>query len=97
MNVYLYPYSADVSGSELVTTTDGDNPAKMASFWITGAEVAGGSTTSIDQLVDEINTEATSFVSGVYDLQGHCVRTTNNLKGLQPGIYIMGGKKYVIK
>lgn len=95
MNVYLYPYSADVSGSELVTTTD--NPAKMASFWITGAEVAGGSTTSIDQLVDEINTEATSFVSGVYDLQGHCVRTTNNLKGLQPGIYIMGGKKYVIK
>lgn len=97
MNVYLYPYSADVSGSELVTTTDGDNHAKMASFWITGAEVAGGSTTSIDQLVDEINTEATSFVSGVYDLQGHCVRTTNNLKGLQPGIYIMGGKKYVIK
>lgn len=88
MNVYLYPYSADVSGSELVTTTDGDNHAKMASFWITGAEVAGGSTTSIDQLVDEINTEATSFVSGVYDLQGHCVRTTNNLKGLQPGIYI---------
>lgn len=97
MNVYLYPYSGDVSGQDLVETGKETDGAKAASFWITGAEVAGGTVTDIEGLVDEINTEATHFVSGVYNLQGQRVSATNNLQGLQPGIYIMGGKKYVVK
>lgn len=97
MNVYLYPYSGDVSGQDLVETGEKTDDAKAASFWITGAEVAGGTVTDIEGLVDEINTEATHFVSGVYNLQGQRVSATNSLQGLQPGIYIMGGKKYVVK
>ena len=97
-NVYLFPYSADPEGKELVVTDDGTvNPAKLASFWITGAEVSGGSTTGIDELVSELNEQSTAFHRGVYDLQGHCVSSDNSLKGLRPGIYLMGGKKYVVK
>lgn len=93
-NVYLFPYSTDAEGKNLVATGD---KAKIAQFWITGAEVSGGSTTGIDELIDEINEQATVYYPGVYDLQGHCVSTGNSLKGLPSGVYIMGGKKYVVK
>lgn len=33
----------------------------------------------------------------VYNLQGHRVATTDNLNGLRTGIYVVGGKKVVIK
>ena len=93
-NVYLFPYSTDAEGKDLVAT---DDKAKLAQFWITGAEVSGGSTTGIDELINEINEQATVYYPGVYDLQGHCISTDNSLKGLPSGVYIMGGKKYVVK
>lgn len=92
-NVYLFPYSTDPEGKELVETAN----AKLASFWLTGAEVSGSTVTGIDELISDINEQSTTFYNGVYDLQGRCVRTTNSLDGLRPGIYIMGGKKYVVK
>lgn len=96
-NTYLYPYSDDAEGDKLVETT---NNAKMATFWIRGAEVNGGETTDIDQingLVDQINIDQTNFVRGVYTIDGVRVRQENSLKGLAPGIYIMGGKEYTVK
>lgn len=39
----------------------------------------------------------TGKVLPVYDLQGHRVANTNNLNGLRTGIYVVGGKKVVIK
>lgn len=96
-NTYLYPYSDDAEGDKLVETT---NKAKMATFWIRGAEVNGGETTDIDEingLVDQINIDQTNFVRGVYTIDGVRVRQENSLKGLAPGIYIMGGKEYTVK
>ena len=94
-NVYLFPYSYDPAGKVLVKT--GTDKAKLASFWITGAEVSGGTTTDIDELVNDLNEQDTALYRGVYDVQGRLVRSENSLKGLTPGIYLMGGKKYVVK
>lgn len=96
-NVYLFPYSTDPEGKDLVKTGTLTANAKLASFWLTGAEVSGSTVTGIDELISDINEQSTTFYDGVYDLQGRCVRTTNSLDGLRPGIYIMGGKKYVVK
>ena len=96
-NVYLFPYSTDPEGKDLVKTGTQTANAKLASFWLTGAEVSGSTVTGIDELISDINEQSTAFYNGVYDLQGRCVRTTNSLDGLRPGIYIMGGKKYVVK
>lgn len=96
-NVYLFPYSTDPEGKDLVKTGTPTANAKLASFWLTGAEVSGSTVTGIDELISDINEQSTAFYNGVYDLQGRCVRTTNSLDGLRPGIYIMGGKKYVVK
>lgn len=96
-NVYLFPYSTDPEGKDLVKTGTTTGNAKLASFWLTGAEVSGGTVTGIDELISDINEQSTTFHKGVYDLQGRCVRSTNSLDGLHPGIYIMGGNKYVVK
>lgn len=96
-NIYLFPYSTDPEGKDLIKTGETTSPAKIADFWITGAEVAGNSTTAIDEIVDDLNEATTAAFPGVYDLQGRQVRSTNDLKGLAPGIYLMGGRKYVVK
>lgn len=93
-NTYLYPHSNDAEGNSLVETS---SPAKMASFWITGSNVSGGDVTAIDELVQYINVEQTSFIGGVYTIDGYKVRSDNSLDGLLPGVYIMGGKKYTVK
>lgn len=96
-NIYLFPYSTDPEGKDLIKTGETTSPAKIADFWITGAEVAGNSTTAIDEIVDDLNEATTAAFAGVYDLQGRQVRSTNDLQGLAPGIYLMGGHKYVVK
>ena len=96
-NIYLFPYSTDPEGKDLIKTGETTSSAKIADFWITGAEVAGNSTTAIDEIVDDLNEATTAAFPGVYDLQGRQVRSTNDLKGLAPGIYLMGGRKYVVK
>jgi hypothetical protein len=98
-NIWLYPYSYDAEGDNKLNSDNGSTtaPAKLADFWITGAEVAGNTTTGIDEIVDDLNAATTAAFPGVYDLQGRQVRSTNNLQGLTPGIYLMGGRKYVVK
>lgn len=96
-NTYLYPFSNDAEGKSLVTTEDASSTAKMASFWITGSSVNGGDVTAIDELVQYVNVEQTSFIGGVYTIDGYKVRSDNSLDGLLPGVYIMGGKKYTVK
>lgn len=101
-NVLLVPYSSDASGKDKLEVTsntveDPATKAKMANFWITGGEVKGGDATGIRQLVEEVNTSMTTFVKGVYTLDGQQVRATNDLRNLAPGVYVMGGKKYNVK
>lgn len=102
-NIWLYPYSYDAEGNNKLNSDSGStgstssSSAKLADLWITGAEVAGNTTTGIDEIVDDLNAATTTAFPGVYDLQGRQVRATNSLQGLAPGIYLMGGRKYVVK
>ncbi len=97
-NTYLYPHSSDSKGRDVlnITHTSATN-AKAASFWVTGGEVSGGEVTGIKELIDEVNTEATSFVDGVYTVDGKKVCDKNSLDNLPAGVYIMKGKKYIVK
>lgn len=52
----------------------------------------GGATTGIEQA--EVAVQA---VDGVYNLQGVCVRKGTSLHGLPKGIYIVNGKKCVVR
>ena len=94
-NIWLYPYSYDAEGINKLNPDDA--PAKLADLWITGAEVAGNTTTGIDEIVNDLNATTTAAFPGVYDLQGRQVRSSNDLQGLAPGIYLMGGRKYVVR
>lgn len=40
---------------------------------------------------------APSALVGVYSITGKCVRTCNSLEGLPAGLYIVGGKKVIVK
>lgn len=57
--------------------------------------VVDGGVTAIDGV--EISKPATPFSQNVYDLNGRIVNTKGNVDGLAKGIYIVNGKKVVIK
>lgn len=50
---------------------------------------------AIESGVEKLKTETS--ISGVYDLQGRKLRSTQDLNGLDKGIYIVNGKKIIIK
>lgn len=94
---YLYPYAFE-DGSLVETNTS--SAAKVAALWLTGADVFGdnsGATDDIDQLVADMNATLTYGVKGVFNVAGQMVRQDNNLNGLPAGVYIMNGKKYLVK
>lgn len=57
--------------------------------------VVDGGVTAIDGV--EVSKPATPFSQNVYDLNGRIVNTKGNVDGLAKGIYIVNGKKVVIK
>lgn len=69
-----------------------ENQAKL-SFSFNG--VVDGGVTAIDGV--EVSKPATPFSQNVYDLNGRIVNTKGNVDGLAKGIYIVNGKKVVIK
>lgn len=98
-NAYIYIVSSDANGKNKVDPSKSNAPAP---FWIRGSWVSKEDNTSgIDEiygsLTEDINVNQTAFVDGVYTIDGMRVRTENSLKGLAPGVYIMGGKKYTVK
>ena len=98
---YLYP-SADFDGTLINNplTTTGTGDAKAQYLWISGADVYGdnsGTVDGIDDIVNELNAQLTIGVKGVFNVAGQMVRSENDLKGLPAGVYIMNGQKYLIK
>lgn len=76
------------------------NEAKQLSFSIDGIEDidAQGVTTMIDDILSDA-TDGNRFTSNtVYNINGQKVRTAvTSLEGLPKGLYIVNGKKYVVK
>ncbi len=64
----------------------------MANLFIDGIQIAGDEATALEQIVLQRETSGS-----VYSLSGQMVSANGSLEGLPKGIYIMGGKKYVVK
>lgn len=95
-NGNMYHLSSDwnnfVGTSWYITITDAqDNPAKL-SFSFDG----DSSTTAIENVTrqEDAAVQADGFV---YNLSGQRVCTRNNMSNLSSGIYVVAGKKFVVK
>ena len=95
-NGNMYHLSSDwknfVGTSWYVTITDADGNAKALSFSFDG----DSSTTAIENVAgqEDAAVKADGFV---YNLSGQRVCTRNNMSNLSSGIYIVAGKKFVVK
>ena len=95
-NGNMYHLSSDwnsfVGTSWYVTITDADGNAKALSFSFDG----DSSTTAIENVTrqEDAAVQADGFV---YNLSGQRVGTRNNMSNLSSGIYIVAGKKVVVK
>lgn len=95
-NGNMYHLSSDwnsfVGTSWYVTITDAqDNPAKL-SFSFDG----DSSTTAIENVTRQEDA-AVQTDGFVYNLSGQRVGTRNNMSNLSSGIYVVAGKKFVVK
>lgn len=95
-NGNMYHLSSDwnnfVGTSWYVTITDADGNAKALSFSFDG----DSSTTAIENVTrqEDAAVQADGFV---YNLSGQRVGTRNNMSNLSSGIYVVAGKKFVVK
>ena len=85
-------WASFVGTSWYVTITDADGNAKALSFSFDG----DSSTTAIENVTrqEDAAVQADGFV---YNLSGQRVCTRNNMSNLSSGIYIVAGKKVVVK
>lgn len=85
-------WNSFVGTSWYVTITDADGNAKALSFSFDG----DSSTTAIENVTrqEDAAVQADGFV---YNLSGQRVGTRNNMSNLSSGIYVVAGKKFVVK
>lgn len=85
-------WNSFVGTSWYVTITDADGNAKALSFSFDG----DSSTTAIENVTRQEDA-AVQTDGFVYNLSGQRVGTRNNMSNLSSGIYIVAGKKVVVK
>lgn len=89
---YQYGLKAFRCWFELTSTK---TPGSTVSLMIDGVE---DSTTSIDDIhTDADHTSYKRGVEGVFNMNGQMVRRDNSLEGLPKGMYVVNGKKVIIK
>lgn len=86
------PWKSFVGTSWYVTITDADGHAKALSFSFDG----DSSTTAIENVTRQEDA-AVQTDGFVYNLSGQRVGTRNNMSNLSSGIYVVAGKKVVVK
>ena len=86
------PWESFVGTSWYITITDAQGNAKALSFSFDG----DSSTTAIENVAgqEDAAVQADGFV---YNLSGQRVGTRNNMSNLSSGIYVVAGKKFVVK
>ena len=85
-------WNSFVGTSWYVTITDADGHAKALSFSFDG----DSSTTAIENVTRQEDA-AVQTDGFVYNLSGQRVCTRNNMSNLSSGIYVVAGKKFVVK
>ena len=89
---YQYGLKAFRCWFELTSTK---TPGSTVSLMIDGVE---DNTTSIDDIhTDAARTSYKRGVEGVFNMNGQMVRRDNSLEGLPKGMYVVNGKKVIIK
>lgn len=68
---------------------------KNASFTLDGVTQSG--TTALDDIFTDGEQTVSRFAQGVYNLNGQLVKTGNSTAGLPSGVYIVGGKKCIVR
>ena len=86
------PWNSFVGTSWYVTITDAQGKAKALSFSFDG----DSSTTAIENVAGQEDA-AVQTDGFVYNLSGQRVGTRNNMGNLSSGIYVVAGKKFVVK
>lgn len=86
------PWESFVGTSWYITITDAQGNAKALSFSFDG----DSSTTAIENVTRQEDA-AVQTDGFVYNLSGQRVGTRNNMSNLSSGIYIVAGKKFVVK
>lgn len=86
------PWNSFVGTSWYVTITDAQGYAKVLSFSFDG----DSSTTAIENVAGQEDA-AVQTDGFVYNLSGQRVGTRNDMSNLSSGIYVVAGKKFVVK
>lgn len=86
------PWKSFVGTSWYITITDAQGNAKALSFSFDG----DSSTTAIENVTRQEDA-AVQTDGFVYNLSGQRVGTRNNMSNLSSGIYVVAGKKFVVK
>lgn len=86
------PWNSFVGTSWYVTITDAEGHAKALSFSFDG----DSSTTAIENVAGQEDA-AVQTEGYVYNLSGQRVGTRNDMSNLSSGIYVVAGKKFVVK
>lgn len=68
---------------------------KNASFTLDGVTQSG--TTALDDIFTDGEQTVSRFAQGVYNLNGQLVKKGNSTAGLPSGMYIVGGKKCIVR
>lgn len=92
--LWYYTQNANaIKGFRCWIATGSEAQAKALTFYIDGIEE--NTITGIDSIVANGDT---SMAGNVYSINGQLVRSnTTSLEGLSKGIYIINGKKYIVK
>ena len=86
--------ASDIGNDDLLGEVGGGNSANSTSAMDFGGSLPGQATG-----IKEVSTQTTAKADRgvVYNTNGQVVRTDGDLQGLTKGVYIVNGKKYVVK
>lgn len=72
-----------------------DGPQKSLKFTLDGVTQSG--TTGIEDILADYEQPVSRFANGIYNLNGQLVKQGNSTAGLPSGMYIVNGKKCIVR
>lgn len=76
-------------------TTNNNSTSPNAQLTIDGVTQSG--TTGIEDILADYEQPVSRFANGIYNLNGQLVKQGNSTAGLPSGLYIVNGKKCIVR